>query len=180
MAGVAEAAAITGSDGAAGDEAVRSVRGAVAEAFGKLRSSLPAAATTEAAGDATATGVSTVGDNDGEATAGISDGADGLPAATDSFNALVVAGAGTPEAGSLVAGAIASPSARPALGAGEANASVVSPAFALPRLLAEAVSGIGLGSIAGLASVCADATTAASVDGPGDPPAAGLCNQPTS
>ena len=91
--GVAEAAAITDSFDAAGDEAVRSVRGAVAEALGRLRSSAPAAATTEAAGDATATGVSTVGDKEGEATAGISEGADGLPAATTSFEVLVAGGA---------------------------------------------------------------------------------------
>lgn len=179
VAGVAEAATITGSSPAAGEEAVRSVSGAVAEVLGTVRSSamvLPAA--TDADGAAAATGVSTVGDKEGDATAGMSEGIDGLPAAIDSFGAVFVVDGDT-VIGSVVALPFDSVIPNAVLGGGEASANVVS-AFALPCLPATAVSGIGLGSIAGLASVCADATTAASVAGPGEPPAAGLCSHPRS
>src|SRR5207244_4481660 len=103
----------------------------------------------------------TVGEREGTATAGISEGIDGLPAAIDSLT-IVVAGAGATVIGPVVAGGFNAPPPSAGLGIGEAKASVVS-AFAFPCLLATAVSGIGLGSMAGLASVCADATTAASV-----------------
>ena len=85
VAGVAEARAITGSVSAIGDDAVRSVRGAVAVAFGKFCSAElgeAAEATTDADGEVAATGVSTVGESEGSAAAGMSDGFDGLPAAT--------------------------------------------------------------------------------------------------
>jgi len=60
------------------------------------------------------------------------------------------------------------------VGAGEASARESLP-FA-----ATVVPGIGLGSIAGLASVCAAIAAAASLAGAGDPARAGLCNQPRS
>ena len=160
VAGVAEDAAITGSFTSAGDAAVRSVKGAVADAWGAFRSAAPAEAITEADGEAAAT-VSTVGESDGAATAGMSEGVAGLPAAIDPF-------------ANSVAGATGSRPPMAALGAGEASASVsLFSIFALV-LLANAVAGIGLGSIAGLASVCAEAKTAASVEGPGELPVAGL------
>ena len=175
VAGVADAAASTGWFATDAD-GVRSVSGAVAVVLATFCSSVAAEARADVTGEAAATGVSTVGERDGTATAGMSDGPAGVPAAIDSFE-LLVGGTEMPAADSL--GASANPSDPTAeVGAGEAKARV---SVFLPCLLATADSGIGLGSMAGLASVEADATTAAASDaGLGEPPVAGLCNQPRS
>src|SRR5438552_689276 len=68
VAGVAEARVITAADSAAGDAAVRSVRGAVAVALGRFCSAElgeAAEATMDTEGEAPATGVSTVGESEG-------------------------------------------------------------------------------------------------------------------
>ena len=98
VAGVAEAAAISGCF-ATEAEGVRSLSGAVAVVVATLWSL--------AAGEAAATDVSTVGESDGTAIAGISDGPAGVPAAIDSFE-LLVGGTETPAADWL--GAKARPS----------------------------------------------------------------------
>ena len=148
VAGVAEVAAITGifAVEVAGFSASPEV--ACSACFASV---VPADATTEAAGDATATGVSTVGEIAGTATAGISDGFTGLPAALAS--PVDVAGEGSVETGdSLASEAIASIPAMAGVATGEVKER--DPDFPAACLLAAvAVPGIGLGSIAGLASV---------------------------
>ena len=119
-----------------------------------------------------ATGVSTVGDKVGAGVAGRSSGLEGVPAAIELvFKAK--AGAWMPAAGD--SGACDVVASMPAIvGAGKAAAAVSLP------LAATVVPGMGLGSIAGLDSVCADMTAAASATGAGEPASAGLWIQPRS
>ena len=120
----------------------------------------------EAGAFAPATGVSTTGEKVGAAAVGISSGLAGLPAAKD-FGAREVA-------------SFTAALARASSGFG-AVASIPAIAGAAPLFLASAAPGMGLGSIAGLASVCASANAvAASAAGAGDIATAGLWSQPRS
>src|SRR5882724_9373604 len=167
VAGVAEAAATTGAA-----EAFSTLVFVCATA-GPSRSLTDSVdATTEADGAAATGVVSTVGENAGTGRPGRSSGLAGVPAALDPLE--VTTGASAVTAGDSTRDAGASAAATAGLGAGEAS-------FAFACLLAATVvPGIGLGSIAGLDSVCADMTAAASAAGAGEPAKAGLCIQPRS
>ena len=170
MAGVAEAAATTGGVAEAAFSALVFVC-AIAGASRSLTDSVDA--TTEAEGAAAAAGVvSTVGENAGTGRPGRSSGLAGVPAALDPLEVTAGASAVTAEDSARDAGASAAATAG-------LSAGVASFAFAC-LLAAPVVPGIGLGSIAGLDSVCADITAAASAAGAGEPAKAGLCIQPRS
>src|SRR5207237_3025808 len=111
---------------------------------------------------ADATGVSTTGEKFGAGEVGISSGLAGLPAANDPGGTADDCETAVLAAASSGLGAVAS---MPAISGAAA-------VFALdsdPLPFATAAPGIGLGSIAGLDSVCASATAvAASAAGAGD------------
>ena len=149
MAGVAEVAAITGilAGAVAGFSTFVGAAGACSACLAEL---VPAEATTDAAGEATARAVSTVGEIAGTATAGMSEGLTGLPAAIASLPEA--AGDAAVRGASLANEAMASIPEMAGLAAGDVKER--EPGFTAACLLAAvAVPGIGLGSIAGLASV---------------------------
>src|ERR1700730_2806559 len=121
--------------------------------------------TTDCAGDDSATVVSTVGESVGTARAGTSSGLAGVPAAIKPREAIT--GAAAIAAGdSLACDVVASIPTITGAAAG--------------LLKATLAPGIGLGSIAGLGSICADMTAAACEAGAGEPASAGLSIQPKS
>ena len=129
-----------------------------------------AGATDEAGAAAAATGVSTTGEKFGAGEVGISSGLAGLPIATEPGTVPVDSVSAVLAAGSCGFGATAS---IPAI-SGFVFASATLP-------FAAAAPGIGLGSIAGLDSLAAEAkAVAASAAGAGDVASAGLCIQPRS
>ena len=175
---------IVGRDGSRGLEGAKTVAapGAAADATAGCSLELCASAGAPAPFDetdeamivadgwASATEVSTVGEREGTATAGMSSGLAGVPAAIESLEGI--AGESIVAAGN--SGACEMVASIPAIVRAGAAAARVSLPFAT------VVPGIGLGSIAGLDSACADITAAASAAGAVEPAMAGLCIQPKS
>ncbi len=135
--------------------------------------------TADLAGAVAATGVSTVGESAATGAAGTSSGLAGVPAAMDSFEATTGACiiAVVDSAAREVVASMPATAGRAA--GGEGGTDLVLGSFGA-LFAATAVPGIGLGSIAGKDSVCADITAAASVAGATEATIAGLCTQPRS
>src|SRR5438270_6751904 len=176
----AGASAVAGADCAgAGAGAFATVRPAGCSFAGSVFANAGASSRTwlEAGAFAAATGVSTTGEKFGAGDVGISSGLAGVPAANDSERP---AGASrtTALASSCDLDSVASIPAINGLLAGAAAAVLDS---AADFVFVAAAPGIGLGSIAGLDSVCASAkAVAASAAGAGELASAGLCIQPRS
>ncbi len=136
----------------------------------------------EEAGEAAAvTGVSTTGDTAGTGTAGISSGFAGVPAAKDSLGMLAGGCKTVAGAGFSACDAVASIPAIAGVATGDAVAEVCAFDSFACSFFASTTPGMGLGSIAGLDSVCVDSiATAASVGGAGEVPSDGVCSQPRS